>query len=88
MASSKTLKRVKVRWVDPTSFNGWLSLADVEDFKFSVKLTEGFLLEDTEERVTIAHTTSDNDALGVLYLPRGCVLTIDEVGEVEIEDKS
>lgn len=85
MVSSKILKRVKVKWVDPTSFNGWLSLADVEDFKFSVKTTEGFLLEDTKDRITIAHTTSNEDALGVLYLPRGCVLTIDEVGEVEID---
>ena len=83
---SKTLKKVKVKWVDPTSFNNWLSLADVEDFKFSVKLTEGFLLEDTKDRITISHTVNEEDALGVLYLPIGCVLTIDEVGEVEIEN--
>jgi len=86
MASSKNLKIVKVKWVDPTSIQGWLCPEDVEKQQAKVFTSVGFLFEDSADRVYIVQTWGKVALDGGFIFPKGCVLTIDEVGEVEIED--
>lgn len=73
---------VHVRWQDPEAEinQAWSVIEDLEPPP--VLTTMGYLVRDEEYWIAIAHTVDQGEALGVIKIPRGCILTISE-GEIE-----
>ncbi len=67
-------KIAKIEWLDSkAASHEWEYYADLEELKPVICSTFGFIIKETKDYVTIAHTTSENQVLGRITIPRGCI---------------
>jgi len=72
-----------ITWLDSTEFNGWQYLEDVEGFELQEIVTVGNVLQEDDIAVYVSHSVSDGMVLGVLAIPKGCIVNRCEVMEEE-----
>ena len=73
-------KLVRVQWLDTMALSGWKSRETVCEHKPSVVNSFGILLEDTEEKLTIAGSYDDQGHVSdVNVIPKKCVVSIVQV---------
>ncbi len=67
-------RRVRVKWTDAAGYHGWQSL----DFRPGPAPCEtiGYLVERTDEYITVAHTMSDEGMADVVVIPKRCLISV------------
>jgi hypothetical protein len=71
------VQRIEIQWVDSKAGNNeWEYLEGLESLKPVVCTSVGFLIEDTPEYKTIAHTISPSQVLGRIAIPSGCITKV------------
>ncbi len=82
-------KIVKVTWVDSSEYYGWQDVTEVQEKQCMRVMTVGILWEKTQAHLKIVQSFGESThILGILVIPRGCVKSIEELGEVEVPDGS
>lgn len=79
------MQLVVVKFVDPTTHSHWASLEEISKTKCRVCFAHGVLLEENEEKVTVALLSSDGKSHSSdwIDIPAGCVLSIEAIKEVD-----
>ena len=78
-------QRVTVHWRDINTHNGgWEAIADARNASLADCQTTGYLIAETDDRVTIAanwgHDDSGNEEINLsTCIPRGCVVRIEKL---------
>lgn len=81
----KSPKLVMVKWIDAFHLdNGWMFGADPE-FDNNPVFTTGFLMKETKDGLLISQTWFEEDCANVIGIPKGMVLNIIELGEIDLE---
>lgn len=74
-----------VEWVDIEHCGGWTNIDDCGlDGQLETNYSSGWMLEETEEHLTLLSTTSKKNSLQQIYIPRGCVTKISIIPGHEI----
>ena len=68
------LEKVKIEWTDSKEGEGWESLDEIQD-KPALCRTCGWVVNESEESVTIAHTISKNQCCGRITIPKASIKT-------------
>jgi hypothetical protein len=65
---------VLVQWLDAATEDGWTSVDDVKPHK-QLTLTTGFLLKETANIITLAHTydPESDTCNGQMHIPKGMI---------------
>ena len=72
------IRPVKVEWIDScTSNQNWFLLSDELDEDVIRITTYGFLIQETEEFLTIAQNYGENpeQVCNLVTIPKGCILS-------------
>lgn len=70
MTIQQNYKLVLIEWLDSKGIiNQWEYLDDVESMKPTICHSIGFILEETEQYITIAQSVSDTQVLGRTTIP-------------------
>jgi hypothetical protein len=68
------VKIIYIKWHDSTEMYGWKDMP-LDDSKFIVIETVGYLLEDKKDRVVIVHSVSSaNHCNGALIIPKTAII--------------
>jgi hypothetical protein len=68
------MKKVEIEWIDSKSGpNEWEYIERLEPLLPVICNTTGFLLEETPDYKTIAHTLSNNQVIGRITIPTACI---------------
>ena len=68
------MKKVEIEWVDSKSGpNEWEYIDDLEPLLPVVCKTTGYLLEETPDYKTIAHSMSETQVIGQIVIPTACI---------------
>jgi len=54
------MKKLEVRWIDPSGIGGWVTLEEARRNKPVVCTTAGYLLEDAKDHIVVASTICSN----------------------------
>lgn len=76
------VKSVKVEWVDScTSNQNWFLLSDKLDEDIIRITTYGFLIQETDEFITIAQNYGEEpeQVCNLILIPKGCVKSIIDI---------
>ena len=76
------MRVVKVEWIDScTSNQNWILLSDKLDEDVIRITTYGFLIQETEEFVTIAQNygTNPEQICNLTLIPKGCIKSMVEI---------
>jgi hypothetical protein len=75
---------VLVVWVDPTSgTHGWKDLKDVAAIKPPVANSVGWIVNETDEFLTLISHQSEDEVDGEVCIPRACIRQVQELKAVE-----
>mgnify|MGYP001564771774 CR=1 FL=1 len=79
------MKLVVVKFADPTTFGHWAAMEDVDTSQIRVCVAAGWLVEENDKYVKVALLLSKdkNEANSWIIIPGGCVLSMDEIKEVD-----
>ena len=65
---------VKIEWLDSKAApHEWEYRDDLGLLEPVICTTSGFILNETKDYVTVAHTISENQILGRITIPRRCI---------------
>lgn len=67
-------KIIIIKWLDSKAApHEWEYRDDLGTLEPVTCTTLGFIVKETKDYITIAHTISDNQVLGRITIPRGCI---------------
>lgn len=76
------MKIVRIAWSDSKGITPeWEIKEDMGQLRPACVDSVGFLLEDRDDYVTIAQSDTDDQVLGRLTIPRGCIKEISVIRE-------
>lgn len=75
LAKQPMFREVRVKWVDScTSADAWEAIEDLNEFPPPVCHTIGYVVEDTGEYIVLCQSKSDDEVMGLVTIPRPCIL--------------
>lgn len=73
MSLDRSYPLVKIVWRDATSTSGWHSIEEAVRLQPARVESVGWLIASTSERIVLAHGLEEDEAIGVMVIPRGWV---------------
>jgi hypothetical protein len=68
------MKKVEIEWIDSKSGpNEWEYIDELEPLLPVICKTTGYILEETPDYKTIAHTVSNDQVVGRISIPNNCI---------------
>ena len=68
------MDKIRIEWIDSKSGpNEWEYLDDLEPLEPVIITTIGFLVEETPDYKTNAHSMSENQVVGRITIPTACI---------------
>lgn len=74
---AQKIKSVYVKWLDSQGYryDAWRRVEETNDLKPEIVETRGYILQETDEYITIAASVSNADnALGVVCIPKVAIV--------------
>lgn len=78
------MKYVRIHWVDATMEGGWHDKEYAAHISGAEAFSVGFLIAENDDWVKLAQTVSVNEDGNLLEIPRRWILSMDELGEIEV----
>lgn len=78
------IKLVMVRWTDTGGVHGWAARQErLKEVGLAECVTVGFVLEDTDQYLTLTESLSDDDHVGcTTCIPKSAIMTVETLREV------
>ena len=66
------MKKVEIEWIDSKSGGDWEYLNEIQ-FSPARIITIGFVLDENDESITVAHSITKNQCCGRITIPKVCI---------------
>ena len=80
------MRYILVRWLDATMEGGWHDKGYACEITGALALSIGFVIAENADWLKLSQTTSSNEEGNLLEIPKRWILSIAELGEVDVAE--
>ena len=68
------LQKVELEWLDTTANDEWNTIEDCKQKELTLVKTIGYLLRETDEKVVVCHSYTDDDDADCTVIPKSIII--------------